>query len=132
MKNLAAVTVVAALAVGIVVGKRFVREDESVVEPRTQERADLPQLIEFAATWCKPCVELKPIMNDLRREYRGKVNVRIVDVDEQPEFAAQFGLFGVPTIVYLDENGQEQFRYVGLVSKHQLVAALAGVGVERS
>ena len=60
------------------------------------------------------------------------VNVRIVDVDEQTEFAAQFGLLGIPTIVYLDENGQEQFRHVGLTSKTQLVDALEGAGVEPS
>lgn len=70
-------------------------------------------LVDFWATWCGPCRMLGPVIEELAEEYEGKaVTIGKVDVDESPELAQQYGITGVPTVVFL-ENGKEFDRKVG-------------------
>ena len=70
-------------------------------------------LVDFWATWCGPCRMLGPVIEELAEEYEGKaVTIGKVDVDEIPELAQQYGITGVPTVVFL-ENGKEFDRKVG-------------------
>lgn len=63
-------------------------------------------LVDFWATWCGPCRMLGPVIEELAEEYEGKaVTIGKVDVDEIPELAQQYGITGVPTVVFL-ENGK--------------------------
>jgi thioredoxin len=72
----------------------------------------LPIVLQFHAAWCGPCRALAPHLGRLEEEYRGRVEVRRIDVDREPETARQFGVRGVPTLVALSE-GQERERTVG-------------------
>src|SRR4051794_9037233 len=69
-------------------------------------------LVDFFATWCGPCKYVAPIVEDLAKEYSGKVDCTKLDIDEAPEIATRYGIEGVPTLV-LFKGGQEIDRMVG-------------------
>lgn len=79
-----------------------------------------PVLVDFYATWCGPCKMLSPVVEDVAKEYTGKLKVVKVDVDNSQEVAGQFGIMSVPTVMFF-KNGQEVGRSVGAVPKGTLV-----------
>jgi thioredoxin 1 len=80
-------------------------------------------LIDFWASWCGPCRSLAPTIEELSRDYAGKVFVGKLDVDENPAKAECFQVFSIPTLLII-KNGQEVERIVGCVPKKQIEAAL--------
>ena len=76
-------------------------------------------LIDFYADWCGPCQKLLPTVHKLADEFEGEVTIKKVNVDQNSELAAQFGVRSIPTIVYLSE-GKEINRQSGLVSENDL------------
>lgn len=80
-------------------------------------------LIDFCASWCGPCQALAPTVEELAREYSGKILVGKLDVDENPEIATRFQVLSVPTLVIM-KKGQEVDRIVGLVPKTHIEATL--------
>ena len=75
--------------------------------------------VDFNATWCGPCRMVGPIFDELADEYDGKVEFFSVDVDENPDIAAKFGVMSIPTLVML-RNGAETERVVGFRPKEAL------------
>jgi thioredoxin 1 len=84
-------------------------------------RSEKPVLLDFTATWCGPCKALAPIVEDVAKEYDGKLKVGKLDIDDSPGVASRFGIRGVPTVIVF-KNGKEVARQVGLVPKPKLVA----------
>jgi thioredoxin 1 len=82
-----------------------------------------PVLIDFFAEWCGPCKMMAPVLDEVARDYAGKLKVVKVDVDESGEIAAKFGVTAMPTFVLL-KNGQETFRRVGAAPKSAFVQEL--------
>jgi thioredoxin 1 len=80
-------------------------------------------LIDFWAAWCYPCRALEPTIEELAREYAGKVFVGKLNVDENPKTAERFNVFSIPTML-ITKNGREVERIVGLVPKKHIEAAL--------
>jgi len=81
-------------------------------------QASEPVLVDFSATWCGPCKQLSPIIDELAEEYSGKVKIGKVDIDEAQETAGQFGIMSVPTVL-LFKDGQKVDQIVGLFPKSQ-------------
>lgn len=79
--------------------------------------------VDFWASWCGPCLALAPTIEELAKEYGGKILVGKLDVDENPKTAESFQVYSVPTMVIM-KNGQEVDRIVGCVQKKMIVAAL--------
>lgn len=75
-----------------------------------------PVLIDFFAEWCGPCKAMAPIIDEVARDYAGKLKVVKVDVDESGEIAAAFGVTAMPTFVLL-KDGKEAFRRIGAAPK---------------
>ena len=86
-------------------------------------RSDKPVLIDFWAPWCGPCRMLAPAVAQIAEEYEGKAKVCKVNVDEEPELAARFGISGIPTVLVF-KNGQLTDTLVGLRPKAELEALL--------
>ena len=86
-------------------------------------KADVPFLLDFSAVWCGPCKVLAPIVEKLADEYKGKVRVGKLDIDESPGVASKFGIRGVPTVVVFKE-GKEAGRHVGVTNKDTLLKLL--------
>ena len=76
-------------------------------------------LIDFWAEWCGPCRALAPTIEELHKEYEGKVFIGKLDVDENPQTAEGFQVFSIPTLIVM-KNGQEVDRIVGCVPKKSI------------
>ena len=81
--------------------------------------SELPLVVDFWATWCGPCRMIAPIVEELAKEYDGKINVGKCDVEECDELAAEFGIRNIPTLLFF-KNGQVVDKMVGAVSKAKL------------
>lgn len=79
----------------------------------------LPLVVDFWATWCGPCRAIAPTVEELAKEYEGKINVGKCDVEEADEIAAQFGIRNIPTLLFF-KNGEVVDKLVGAVSKSKL------------
>ena len=82
-----------------------------------------PVLIDFFAEWCGPCKMMAPVLDEVARDYAGKLKVVKVDVDESAETAARFGVTAMPTFVVV-KDGKETFRRIGAASKSAFVSEL--------
>jgi len=80
-------------------------------------------LIDFWASWCGPCKALGPVIEELAKDYSGKVFVGKLNVDENPETAERFQVYSIPTVLVM-KNGCEVDRIVGLVPKKHIEAAI--------
>ena len=86
-------------------------------------KSALPVLVDFWAEWCGPCRTLSPIIEELAKEYSGKVKVGKVNVDQCPGTAGQYGIRGIPTILFF-KGGSVAEQTVGLQSKAALTALI--------
>ena len=85
-------------------------------------QSDKPVLLDFWASWCGPCRMVSPVVDEIASE-RGDIKVGKVNVDEQPELAAQFGVMSIPTLVVM-KNGKLANKTVGAKPKAQILAML--------
>jgi thioredoxin 1 len=93
--------------------------DKDVLESAT------PVLVDFWAEWCGPCKMIAPILDEVSKSYGGRLQIAKVNVDENRNVPAKFGIRAIPTLM-LFKNGQSAATKVGAVNKGQLISFLDG------
>ena len=90
----------------------------------------IPLLVDLGAGKCIPCKQMKPILEELEREYVGKFEVVFYDVWEDPKPADEYGIHAIPTQIFIDEDGRELFRHVGFFSKEDILQTWMELGYD--
>jgi thioredoxin 1 len=84
---------------------------------------NLPCIVDFYADWCGPCKMVAPVLEDISKEYAGKIYIYKVDTDKEQELAAAFGIRSIPSILFIPQNGQPQMS-MGALSKESFIKAI--------
>ncbi|MBQ7257175.1 MAG: thioredoxin [Abditibacteriota bacterium] len=86
-------------------------------------KSSLPVLVDFNATWCGPCKMLGPTIEKVSGEYEGKAKVVALDIDENGDVAAKYGVMSIPTLIVF-KGGEEVNRSVGLIPEPKVKALI--------
>jgi len=87
---------------------------------------ELPCLIDFYADWCQPCKMVAPILEELSKEYEGKINIYKIDTEAETELAGAFGIRSIPSLLFCPSEGQPQMA-MGALPKDSMKKAIEDV-----
>jgi thioredoxin 1 len=91
--------------------------------------AKLPKLLDLGATKCTPCKMMAPILEELKKEYAGKLEVEFIDVWLNEDAGKEYAVEMIPTQIFYDANGKELFRHSGFFGKADILAKWQELGV---
>ncbi|WP_373682503.1 thioredoxin family protein [Desulfovibrio sp. JC010] len=87
-------------------------------------------MVDIGAHSCVPCKMMTPIIEELSKEYDGRAAIAFIDVWEHREEGSKYGIRSIPTQIFYDAQGREQYRHVGFMDKKSIVAKLTELGVK--
>jgi thioredoxin 1 len=90
----------------------------------------IPRLVEVGAGTCIPCKLMAPILEGLKKEYAGRLQVDFLDLSINTDFAVQYKVRVIPTQIFYDASGKELFRHEGFFSRENILAKFKQLGVE--
>lgn len=122
--KIAVVIILAAVIVGVIANKKRGPEPQP---PRPAPAAapapaKLPRLVELGSTQCVPCRMMAPILDELTRDFKGKLVVEFIDVWQNPDAGDTYGIQSIPTQIFYDADGKEFFRHEGFYPKEEILA----------
>lgn len=91
--------------------------------PEWKYEGSMPVIIDFYADWCPPCRQLSPLVEEIAKEYNGKIVVYKVDTDKEKELAQKLGITSLPTLLYIPAKGKPQVT-LGYIPKESIVKTI--------
>ena len=89
-------------------------------------RSDLPAIVDFWAEWCMPCKMLGPIIDEIAKEFTGKIKIGKINVDENTKIATNLTVMNIPTLLFF-KDGQEAGRVSGAISKKEILKKISEI-----
>jgi thioredoxin 1 len=131
MKTPVKILIVAALA-GAVAAAIVFKKQEQPVTPASVAVVEkpLPKLVDLGADKCIPCKKMAPILEGLKKEYAGRMEVVFIDVWKNPDAGKQYDIDLIPTQIFFDATGKELFRHQGFFGKEDILAKWKELGVK--
>ncbi|MBE3123242.1 MAG: thioredoxin family protein [Acidobacteria bacterium] len=96
----------------------------------TYAATGLPRLVDIGASACLPCIMMAPSLEELKKEYAGRLQIEFIDAFQNPGAKKQYDAFFCPTQVFIDASGKELFRHTGYYSKKNILAKWRELGVD--
>ncbi|MHC4563557.1 MAG: thioredoxin family protein [Planctomycetota bacterium] len=125
------IVVALAAAVGAVLVLKANQGPTGVDGPLAGEGAErLPRLVDLGSTTCAPCKAMAPILDEIRREYAGRLRVDFYDVKADPALKKPFDVRMIPTQIYYDAEGVELWRHEGFMGKDDILAVWEQLGID--
>lgn len=90
----------------------------------------LPKLVDLGAGKCIPCKMMAPILEEMKKDYAGTLDVEFIDVWKNPDAGKQYKIEVIPTQIFYDVTGKELFRHIGFFAKEDILAKWKELGVE--
>lgn len=137
MGRVAIVVLLAAGIAGVVIMKRGAAppaSDGLIFTPAlaqgTSATMNLPRILDLGATQCIPCKLMAPILEELKKEYAGKMQVDFIDVWKDEAAGVKYAIDGIPTQIFFDASGKELFRHQGFMPKEDILAKCKELGFD--
>jgi len=89
-------------------------------------KGELPCIVDFYADWCSPCKSIAPTLEELAKEYEGKLNIYKIDTEEEQELAMIFGVRSIPSILFIPIKDKPQMS-IGALSKQSFKKAISEI-----
>lgn len=131
MKKNGIIIALLVVAVGAVVWLKGYQSESSIEAPMSESivAQGLPKLLDLGAGKCVPCKMMEPILEELTETYADKLEVEFIDVWENHDAGASYGIRMIPTQIFFDAAGEELFRHEGFFSKEDILAKWKELGV---
>lgn len=96
----------------------------------SSQKTGLPKMIDLGTTSCTPCQMMIPVMEELTKEYDGRLIVEFINTAENPDKSAEYGISVIPTQIFLDKNGVELTRHTGFIPKEDVIKTFKDFGID--
>jgi thioredoxin 1 len=140
MKSMMKTQLSIAISLAVVVGVVAVTQGQCAGEPGNKSQpigaqafassAKLPKLLDLGATKCIPCKMMAPILEKLKKDYDGRLEVEFIDVWQNPDAGKQHKIDLIPTQIFFSDSGKELFRHVGFYGRDDILAKWKELGVD--
>ncbi len=120
---------IAAVGVVLALKQNKTQSPDPQIE-QTKPSAALPRLVDLGADKCIPCKMMAPILEGLKNEYAGILNVEFIDVWKNPDAGQKYDIRVIPTQIFYDASGKELFRHEGFFAKDDILAKWKEFGIE--
>ncbi|MEO0101876.1 MAG: thioredoxin domain-containing protein, partial [candidate division WOR-3 bacterium] len=119
--------------VKVIRNEEWIKEQRRLKPPNPLDKAlksGKPTVLDLGAGYCVPCKMMKPIFEELEREYEGKANIILLEISEYRDLANRYRVRVIPTQIFFDKNGNQYWRHEGFLPKEEIVKKLKELGVE--
>jgi len=132
IKILIVVALAATVVAAVALKQRGSGEAKNASPTATESgvKAAVPRLVDLGAGKCIPCRKMAPILEELKKEYAGRMEVEFIDVWKDPDAGKAYGIEMIPTQIFYDASGTELFRHTGFFGKEDILGKWKELGVE--
>jgi len=98
--------------------------------PKEIAKISLPKLLDFGRGKCIPCKKMAPILQELSEEYKDRIIIKIIEIDQEPGLTTANRIRLIPTQIFFDSKNQEVYRHEGFMDKEQIKAMFQKMGIQ--